>query len=404
MEIEIVKPPIPDVKPGRNCRLAYTLNNSQIVRCTIIGDTPLFYLDAETAYEDEAIMDENDAGLKTDFAKLQEKLQAYDTLSKNFMRAPVEKEAMFAENAARLAGAVTENNAKDLFAELRASRLATTYLDDCIERGIAVIPSAGVRTALFDRTSKVVLYNAGLAPAFLKLALVRELRRAWLTGQGAGLDPLMFHPDQAVLLNRVEAADLAVTQVRAAWEMQLAGQKDVWMAVENSTLTDMARAFGREACMDFRSLGNGEAAVAAFEAWFLSERCRRHDRRLIQLMLSAYQTAVSEGQAQVSRILGVEVIAQTGSQPYGKNYLAPYTQLIMNDPVFTEVRDRSNANFLWFIKFERAFTEAEQDLQIDTKSAPLTEEKGATSNLVELFPAKPDVAAKAKRRQPADPS
>jgi hypothetical protein len=31
--------------------------------------------------------------------------------------------------------------------------------------------------------------------------------------------------------------------------------------------------------------------------------------------------------------------------------------------VFSEVRDRSNANFLWFVKFESAFSQAEQELQ-----------------------------------------
>jgi len=54
-----------------------------------------------------------------------------------------------------------------------------------------------------------------------------------------------------------------------------------------------------------------------------------------------------------------------GEQPYGKNYLARFTDLIINDPLFTDVRDRSNANFLWFVKFERAYNEAEQDLQFD---------------------------------------
>ena len=35
----------------------------------------------------------------------------------------------------------------------------------------------------------------------------------------------------------------------------------------------------------------------------------------------------------------------------------------MDDAIFNEVRDRSNANFLWFVKFERSFRETEQHLQ-----------------------------------------
>ena len=57
------------------------------------------------------------------------------------------------------------------------------------------------------------------------------------------------------------------------------------------------------------------------------------------------------------------MITAMGEQPFGKNYLSQYARAIIEDPVFTEVRDRSNANFLWFIKFERSFRETEQALQ-----------------------------------------
>jgi len=57
--------------------------------------------------------------------------------------------------------------------------------------------------------------------------------------------------------------------------------------------------------------------------------------------------------------------------PFGKNYLAEHAVTIMDDAIFTEVRDRSNANFLWFIKFERSFRETEQELQ--TSVDPTTE-------------------------------
>ena len=57
------------------------------------------------------------------------------------------------------------------------------------------------------------------------------------------------------------------------------------------------------------------------------------------------------------------LISALGSMPYGKNYLSDHIDIIMNDPIFTDVRDRSNANFLWFIKFERSFKETEQELQ-----------------------------------------
>jgi hypothetical protein len=114
--------------------------------------------------------------------------------------------------------------------------------------------------------------------------------------------------------------------------------------------------------MDFRTLNNGAAASAVFEAWFLSERCRLEDRKLIQQMLADYQGYVFEGD-QGSQQVTAELIAALGAVPFGKNYLAPFVSTIMSDALFTDVRDRSNANFLWFIKFERSFREAEQELQ-----------------------------------------
>jgi hypothetical protein len=49
--------------------------------------------------------------------------------------------------------------------------------------------------------------------------------------------------------------------------------------------------------------------------------------------------------------------------PSGKNYLSKLVSQITEDPLYAEVRDRSNANFLWFIKFERSFRDSEQNLQ-----------------------------------------
>ena len=61
-------------------------------------------------------------------------------------------------------------------------------------------------------------------------------------------------------------------------------------------------------------------------------------------------------------------IAALGEMPFGKNYLAKHADTVISDPIFTEVRDRSNANFLWFIKFERTFRETERDLQSEFSS------------------------------------
>jgi len=100
------------------------------------------------------------------------------------------------------------------------------------------------------------------------------------------------------------------------------------------------------------------------EAWFLSERCRQQDKKIIQAMLADYNGYVFESNSS-SQNVTVELISSLGEMPFGKNYLSAHAATIMEDPVFAEVRDRSNANFLWFIKFERTFKETEQYLQID---------------------------------------
>jgi hypothetical protein len=84
-------------------------------------------------------------------------------------------------------------------------------------------------------------------------------------------------------------------------------------------------------------------------------------------MLAEYQGYVFEAD-QASQTLAAQLLTALGGMPHGKNYLAPYIETILNDALFTEVRERSNANFLWFIKFERSFRETEQELQSQSPS------------------------------------
>ena len=58
----------------------------------------------------------------------------------------------------------------------------------------------------------------------------------------------------------------------------------------------------------------------------------------------------------------MQIISNLGEQPFGKNYLSVFAAMIVHDSLFTDVRDRSNANFLWFIKFERKYQETEEEL------------------------------------------
>lgn len=347
------------------CRVAYTLNNRQNVECSLIGDQPLFYMDYECDYDEENDFEAAELRLlEHELVTLREEIKNYDRVSKDFVQSPEERYAVFekARDTLGEAFAPETHNIEDLIAALSQSRLAKAYLDCAADHGVQLAYSGQVETSLYDQTGGVIQINPALAVGERLLLAARELRRHWQARQGARVHPLLFQPDEAVLINRVQVADLVNAMIRIAWELQLSGTKEAWERIENSSLADMGCAFAREAYLDFRTLNSGEAAAAVFECWFLSERCRQEDKKLIQEMLADYQGYQFDDKHN-GEALTPAVISALGAMPFGKNYLAPHALTIMNDPVFTDVRDRSNANFLWFIKFERSFRETEQELQ-----------------------------------------
>lgn len=361
---------------GRRVRIAYTLNNYQPVLCTLLSDQPYFYMDDEADVDEAMLFDEEQYGaIGAEVAALHKKIEAYDKLSSQFTQSPDTRLHRFIEDAAAIGipAKTQQNSSETLIGALQDSRLAASLYSHARTHNIDIEMSAQVCDAFYDRDAGKIFINPSLDDADKLLLAARELRRHWQHRQGVLLHPLTFHPDQAILINRAQQADLAAAMVRTGWELQLAGHKDVWQRIEHGPLSDLGRAFAREAFADFRTLNSGMACAAVFETWFLSDRCRHADKKLIQAMLADYRGYMF-GSEQVSRTISIDIMSALGEMPFGKNYLAAYAQMIMSDPVFTEVRDRSNANFLWFIKFERSFRETEQHLQssevIHTSSVP----------------------------------
>jgi hypothetical protein len=348
----------------RICRVSYILNNDQPVRSTLIGDQPLFYMDFDEMLEEELAALEI---LESDLYVSESLMPSCESFG---MEPEVSLEAIisdFQANADSLTGSPSKEKA-DINAKLevlKTSRYAASLYEFAAEYDVSVEYSDQIENAAYIRETGTVLVNPRLKEEEQVLLLGRELRRAWQHRHGLLLHPLTFHPDQAVLVNRAQIADLTVSMVRIAWELQLGGYKEAWERIENSPMADFGRIFAREAFLDFRTLNNGMAMAAAFETWFISERCRVQDKYLIQQMLSDYQGYVFEAE-ECSRAVTADLIAKLGEVPFGKNYLAPYASTIIIDPLFTDVRDRANANFLWFIKFEKSFRETEQELQSTT--------------------------------------
>jgi len=362
----------------RICRVSYILNNDQPVRSTLIGDQPLFYMDFDEMLEDElAALDLLESDLYVSESLM-------PSCESHFREEEISLEAIisgFQANADSLTGS-PEKECPDINEKLellKTSRYASSLFEFATQYNVCIEYSDQIENSSYMRDTGKILVNPRLKEEEQILLFGRELRRVWQHRHGLLLHPLTFHPDQAVLVNRAQIADLTVSMVRIAWELQLGGYKAAWERIENSPMADFGRIFAREAFIDFRTLNNGMAMAAAFETWFISERCRVQDKYLIQQMLSDYQGYVFEAE-ECSRAVTADLIAKLGEVPFGKNYLAPYASTIIIDPLFTDVRDRANANFLWFIKFEKSFRETEQELQSATGLHNHASQHGSSGN------------------------
>lgn len=360
-------------KKPTSFRMAYSLNNYQPVECTIISDQPFFYMDEEVLMEedglfsDEALADLSEDHydlLQAELSNLKNKMDAYERVSSEFDQDVDERLEMFIDDAISFGevSATQDNIIETIEETLSKSRMANELLAFAKKNNVELLASDQIENVSYDKKSNKLFIRSDINFVDQVLLTVQELRRHWQHKNGALVHPLTFHPDQAVLINRAQLADLSASVVRCAWEFKLQGINDIWARIEHSSLSDLGRALAREALSDFRTLNNGKASAAVFETWFLSERCRQQDKKLIQSMLADYRGYVFDN-AEASRMVSIDLVCALGEQPFGKNYLAPYADMIMNDPVFTDIRDRSNANFLWFIKFERSFSETEQELQ-----------------------------------------
>lgn len=349
-------------------RVSYTLNNAQPVICSYIGQEPLFYFDEPA--EDNA---PSDIDFTAEFESMDQQLSALDKLSQTHKYSVDEYIDTFEAARNSITGqnytsATSFASVEDLLTTLSQSRIAKAYIDHAKELGTEFVFDATQGTTDYDRATSTIRIQPNHDQAYQVLATLGALRTCWQRHNGGLVHPLNFQADNAILINRMQQADRVTAIIRGAWELKLSGFDAPWTAIENSSLSDLARAFAREAHMNFRTIDNGLAMTSVFEAWFLSERCRETDKSLINAMLTDAQGFVFDIDNEHASLTPA-IIAALGTQPFGKNYLSSHVQTIMNDPIFTEVRDRSSANFLWFIKFERSFRETERDLQQDFSSA-----------------------------------
>ena len=74
----------------RKIHMAYTLNNTQPVVCTMVSDEPLFYMSEDATYDEEYILEEEGAfsasELESEMKKLRHKMEAYDKISTHYSK------------------------------------------------------------------------------------------------------------------------------------------------------------------------------------------------------------------------------------------------------------------------------------------------------------------------------
>ncbi|HBH26200.1 MAG TPA: hypothetical protein DDX54_02215 [Rhodospirillaceae bacterium] len=317
--------------------------------CTAVDHDPLVYLDeTEEDIDWGASVSMRLTGAQRACARLARDAQAARP-------GPLD---LFAQNAAGLTGAA-ETGPETLAALLGRSRTGADYLACAAKHGVALRPSGQFRGVVYDRAAGTIFYDPHLAEGPLVLAAAAALRQHWQDRQGALICPLAFAPETAIFVGRAQQADVAQAAIRVAWDLHLTGAGSAWAHIEGGSLADLGQAFAAEAFLDFRGLGAGDAAMAVFEAWFLSPRCAAYDRTLIHRMLSVLSRPRRGHLPQGLRLAVPDLLAALGRRPVGENYLARHIGDLLEDPLFTEIRDRANANFLWFVKFEGALALAD---------------------------------------------
>lgn len=222
-------------------------------------------------------------------------------------------------------------------------------------QNIEVIFDKQTKTSqLYAKKDKIIIaLNPNKPQGMLVNTLTRELRHAWQFNNGALLNPMDYEPDNAILLNRAEKADALVFSIKAAWELNLTGESDAWDYMLASPIGSIVTSFEREVREDFRKFNNGKAAKQVYDSLFGRNHTKAFDKQIIHQMLLDDAGYMKKGDKK--SFVKIEEITQLGDMPFSSNYIAVDKDVLPIDEKYCKIEDRSNANFLWFIKFERQY-------------------------------------------------
>ena len=296
---------------------------------------------------------ENDAEIEEQLAYVEARLEKYYQ-SKAHKKA-LESKVKRLEPLEKIDGNINVETLKNI---LSKSAIGEALIQGNNERSAElVIDDQIFGVSLHKKLGKIGIHHQMTYGEALYLT-AKSLRRAWLSLDSDMLYPLSYLPDDAVLMNRILEADCRIFAVWIAWELKLQSETDMWDHIIQSDDATMAVAFAERAKKSFVNLENGEAARASFNAWFTSYNIKPSDHALIQSMLSdekGYVFTSSEPPLSITH----DLLEAIGQIPQGGNYMNGMEEKPLPGTEYGIVRDRSNANFLWFVKFEKSFQETE---------------------------------------------
>ena len=211
----------------------------------------------------------------------------------------------------------------------------------------------------YFRDGVLHINNTGYIPQELSIA-ISEIRAGWhIQNNNYIHDIFDLRPDDIIVYNRTMISDLTCCIFRAAWEMHLSQVDIVYHYLNNSP--ESAQIFKKYCTAmqtDFRGIKSGEGYSIIFEDIALSNAFSEMDKSIItSLMSSSIYNRTPDNDKKLTH----EMLNNIFSMPNGEENrdMIAHTNVVLTDPIFTEVRERGSANFLWFIKFERASKQAD---------------------------------------------
>src|SRR5690606_14692206 len=156
-----------------------------------------------------------------DLAILKKKMAAFERVSRSADIDPEHRLSEFAQDAQAMASIAIKNEppmqpVHGIVSIISQRRMAKALLDLAYPHNVHLVESEQTIGARYDREGGKILIHPDLGESESVLLAVRELRRHWQHRKGVMIQPLTFHPDQAILINRSQNADLSVAMIRAA--------------------------------------------------------------------------------------------------------------------------------------------------------------------------------------------